>query len=166
MTNAPGDSSAPAEETADTKSAPATPDTQVVVAGKLKIQPISNLEDFKPAAKEEPDEKESTDDTSDESDDTYGNTEPNAHDKLKDASHDEQDVVDSKAAERQANFDKIVNAKTYFLPINQVVRRRSKHVAIAGIVLIVLLGIAWADISLDAGLISIPGIEAPTHFFK
>lgn len=147
-------------ETTDTDSS-ATKDPASPSATRIKIQPLSKPEDLKPEAKEETKESDPEDAIDDDEDD-----DSSGRNKLKDASRDEQDLIDRKAAERQANLDKIALAKTYYLPINQVVRRRSKHVAIVGAVLIILLGLAWLDVSLDAGLISIPGIKAPTHFFS
>lgn len=134
------------------------PESEKLVApsiSKLKIQPISKMEDIKPTEPEHP----STDESDDELTDENGNS-------LKEASQDDQDLAEKKEAERQANLDKIAAAKTYYLPINQVVRRRSKRIAVLGAVLIVVLGLAWLDIALDAQLITIPGVEAPTHFFS
>jgi hypothetical protein len=140
---------------------PAGPTKVPPSVSRLKIEPLSKPEDLKPtndeAATDEP--EPSTDNAEADSDDT-------GDDKPKDVSADKQDVIDSKAAEHQANIEKVALAKTYYLPINQVVRRRSKHVAIGGTVLIVILGLAWADVALDAGLITIPGVKAPTHFFS
>lgn len=129
---------------------------------RLKIEPLSKPEDLKPTETEKTadDSVKEAVETKDDSDDVV------ERDKLKDPTADEQDIVDSKAAERQANLNKIALAKTYYLPINQVVRRRSKHVAIAGMVLITILGVAWADVAIDAGLVTVPGIKAPTHFFS
>lgn len=129
-------------------------------ATKIKIQPISKPEDLKPEKQAEPAPGEEDEDEL-EDDDNLG-----SRNKLKNASTDEQDLIDRKAAERQANLDKIAEAKTYYLPINQVVRRRSKHIALAGVLLIIIMGLAWADVALDAGLITIPGVKAPTHFFS
>ena len=156
MVTEPGaeDSGATQEPAADKTSAPSTKG--------IRLEPISRPEDLK-SEETKKQEAEATTDTSDHDD--AGN-DLTSRDKLKEASTDEQDLMAKKAAERQANFDKIALAKTYYLPINQVVRRRSKHVAIIGAVLIILLGLAWVDVSLDAGLISIPGVKAPTHFFS
>lgn len=148
----------------DTPGEPAQPTTGKVLTGKLKIEPISKPEDLKPAEDPEPeaatDPEPDTDDTIEDQDDAVG------RDTIKKASSDEQELIDKKAAEHQANLDKVALAKTYYLPINQVERRRSKHIAAAGILLIILLGVAWGDVALDAGLVSIPGLKAPTHFFS
>jgi hypothetical protein len=150
-------------ETAEVDSA-TTKDLSSPSATRIKIEPISKPEDLKPEANKTPDVQQEND--ADADDDTADDEESTGRNKLKDASRDEQDLIDRKEAERQANLDKIALAKTYYLPINQVVRRRSKHVAVISMVVIILLGLAWLDVSLDAGLISIPGVKAPTHFFS
>ena len=71
-----------------------------------------------------------------------------------------------RAAERAANLDELVENHTYYLPINQVEKRRNKRYAILGLFFIIILGIAWLDVSLDSGILTIPGIDAPTHFFR
>lgn len=73
---------------------------------------------------------------------------------------------DRKAADQDVKLQQLVDSKKYFLPINAVEHRRSKHVVIAGIVLSVLLAVAWADIALDAGIIHGGGIKPVTHFFS
>jgi hypothetical protein len=68
--------------------------------------------------------------------------------------------------EHQAAINKLVTAGTYTLPINAVERRRFRRIAIGLFVLLLLAGVAWVDLALDAGLIDIPNVKAPTHFFK
>lgn len=78
--------------------------------------------------------------------------------------------IDNAEAEKQAKHDaeieKLVNEKRYFLPINAVEKRRTKRFVILGIVLSLLLALAWVDVALDAGLIQIPGVKPFTHFFS
>jgi hypothetical protein len=159
MTEAPAD----VGETTEAKpAAPEKKDVAVPSTSKLKIEPISKPEDLKPEEDKQPEASADSDASSEDGSDDS----PTGRDKLKDVSQDEQDLMEKKAAEHQANLNKIAVAKTYFLPINQVVRRRSKQVAIAGTVLAVLLGLAWLDVSMDAGLISVPGVKPVTHFFS
>lgn len=73
---------------------------------------------------------------------------------------------DDKQAQHQAAVEKLADSKKYYLPINMVEKRRSKHFAVAGIILSLLLIVAWADIALDAGLIKVAGIKPLTHFFS
>lgn len=79
-----------------------------------------------------------------------------------------KDLIDdeSEADEAAANIQKLVIEKRYFLPINTQEKRRTKHFIILGIVLILLLALAWADIALDAGLIQIDGVKPLTHLFS
>ncbi|HWB39382.1 MAG TPA: hypothetical protein VG604_04075 [Candidatus Saccharimonadales bacterium] len=72
----------------------------------------------------------------------------------------------AKRAEHEAAVQKIVDSKQYFLPINSVEKRRTKHLLIGGFIIIVLLAAAWLDFALDAGLVHIQGLHPLTHFFN
>jgi len=72
----------------------------------------------------------------------------------------------NKEVQRQAAIDKLTDSKKYYLPINAVEKRRSRRFVILGIILSLLLIVAWADIALDSGLIHFNGIKPPTHFFS
>lgn len=80
-------------------------------------------------------------------------------------------AADKEAAQLEADakvqdeLDTLTDQKTYFLPINAVEQRRSRHVLIAGAVVIIILGLAQIDIALDAGFITIGNVHAPTHLF-
>lgn len=69
-------------------------------------------------------------------------------------------------AAEAAKLQKLVNSKKYFLPINAVEQRRSKRFVNLGILLAILLVVAWADIALDAGLIQAGSVKPVTHFFS
>jgi hypothetical protein len=69
-------------------------------------------------------------------------------------------------AKAQDEIDTLVDEKTYFLPINAVVQRRSRHVFIFGTIVIILLAAIWLDIALDAGFVTIPGLQPLTHLFR
>jgi type IV secretory pathway VirB10-like protein len=71
----------------------------------------------------------------------------------------------AKAAE-DVKLQKLVDSKKYFLPINAVEHRRSKRVVIGGVIVALVLAVAWADIALDAGLIQAGGVKPVTHFFS
>lgn len=73
---------------------------------------------------------------------------------------------EAEASKSSARLTELVENGTYFLPINSREKRRAKRTAIAGTALIVLLGAAWVNIALDAGLIAINGVEPLTHFFS
>lgn len=79
---------------------------------------------------------------------------------------EEADVEASRRAERDANLQKIVDKKTYFLPINAVEKRKTKRFVALGIVLSLVLVVAWVDVALDAGLIELGGVKPVTHFFS
>ncbi|HEX8227025.1 MAG TPA: hypothetical protein VF572_04115 [Candidatus Saccharimonadales bacterium] len=79
-----------------------------------------------------------------------------------DTDNSKQDEV-SKA---QEEIDRLIEEKTYFLPINSIEKRRSRHASILGLLLIIVLGAAWLNIALDAGLIKIGGLQPLTHFFS
>ncbi|HSX37106.1 MAG TPA: hypothetical protein VLG13_03270 [Patescibacteria group bacterium] len=82
---------------------------------------------------------------------------------------EQQDVAAKKAeeeaAKHEAEVQKLVDDEKYFLPINTVESRKTKRFVVLGALLIVVLGLAWADVALDAGLIHITGVKALTHFF-
>ena len=105
-----------------------------------------------PRVESEPDELSQSDTESDE-DSQLGGADPKAAEAAR------------KAAEKQLTLDKMANAGTYSLPINAVEKRRVKRFAIVIVLLLVVLGIAWVDLALDAQLIQINGINAPTDFF-
>ncbi len=75
---------------------------------------------------------------------------------------DDADDID----ENEAKIQKLVLEKRYFLPINSQEKRRTERFVVLGIVLILLLAAAWADIALDAGLVHIDGIKPLTHLFS
>jgi|GEM_PF-586540 len=74
-------------------------------------------------------------------------------------------ALEAATAKRNEEIDELVESHKYYLPINQVEKRKNKRYALLGALLIVLLGIAWADIALDAGIIHISGVKPLTHLF-
>jgi hypothetical protein len=60
-------------------------------------------------------------------------------------------------AKHQQEIDKLIESKKYFLPLNAERKRKTKRHLVLGILLILVLAVAWADIALDAGMIEIPG---------
>ncbi|HEY5153083.1 MAG TPA: hypothetical protein VII55_03840 [Candidatus Saccharimonadales bacterium] len=71
----------------------------------------------------------------------------------------------SEEAKRQAAIDKLAESKKYYLPINTVEKRRSRRFVALGVILSLLLALAWADIALDAGLITTNTSLPHTHYF-
>jgi hypothetical protein len=70
-----------------------------------------------------------------------------------------------KAAEKQVALKKLAESGTYALPINAVEKRRVRRFALIAVVLLLVLGLAWTDLALDAQLIHINGVNPPTDFF-
>lgn len=129
---------------------PAPPEAAAKPAKAAQSSKAAEPEDKKPAK-----ENTATDDAADE-----GAAKP----KPVDASKAEAEA--KAAAEHQQKIDKLVESRQYFLPINAVQKRRTRHHVLLGLVLIVLLGLAWVDVSLDAGIFKISGIHPLTHFFS
>lgn len=69
-------------------------------------------------------------------------------------------------AKRQAELERLVEEKTYFLPIKTVEQRRTARFVLIGVILSLLLLVAWLNIALDAGLIELSGLKPLTHFFS
>jgi len=100
-----------------------------------------------------------------------GTQEPTDEEKTpKDATELTSAEIDAAELEEQTKHDeaieKLVESKEYMLPINAVEKRRTQRFIILGIVLSVLLIVAWVDIALDAGLIELGSIKPVTHFFS
>lgn len=114
----------------------------------------------------EPDDKATDGNTDDEdSKPETADDEKQAADKGKDpAKQLEAEAVAE--AEHQATIAKLVGSKQYYLPINTVEKRKAKRFVVIGILLAVILVLAWADIALDAGLIHVHGIKPVTHLFS
>ncbi len=81
--------------------------------------------------------------------------------------HTKQLQADAEAeTKRQAQIDQLADSKQYYLPIDTIENKRSRRVVALGILLSLVLIIAWADIALDAGLIQLGNIKPVTHFFS
>ncbi|MDB5169733.1 MAG: hypothetical protein JWN82_129 [Candidatus Saccharibacteria bacterium] len=66
---------------------------------------------------------------------------------------EEREVDSEIARKRAARLQKMIDEEEYFLPIKTAEERRSRKVAIFGILLIVLLALAWYNTALDASLL-------------
>lgn len=86
--------------------------------------------------------------------------------KSKDEDIKQLEAEATEQAKHQEVVDKLADSKKYYLPINTVEKRRSRHFVVLGVVLSLLLIVAWADIALDAGLVKAGGIKPLTHFFS
>jgi hypothetical protein len=116
-------------------------------------EPVPEAEptpDAEPAPEEEAESEESSESGTDQSAAKKADPDPEA----------------KQQADRDAAIQKLVNDKQYFLPINAVEQRRSKRFVALGVLLSVVLLLAWGEIALDAGLIDVPGVQPLTHFFS
>lgn len=82
------------------------------------------------------------------------------------ATNQKSDAETAEQAKHEAAIQHLIDSKKYELPINAVEKRKSKHFVVLGIVLAILLVLAWGDIAADAGLIHISGLKPVTHFFS
>lgn len=85
--------------------------------------------------------------------------------KGKKAKADEEEAKAAAQAEEEAKTRKLIESKQYFLPLNAVEHRKTARFAALGILLALILAVAWVDIALDAGLIHLGGIKPVTHLF-
>jgi hypothetical protein len=80
---------------------------------------------------------------------------------LEDAKKKEEEEKAARAAEQE----KIIESKKYYLPIHSAKDSRDLHLALVLLLAVIVLGLVWLDIALDAGIIKIDGLHALTHFF-
>jgi hypothetical protein len=69
-------------------------------------------------------------------------------------------------ARHEAEIQQLVDSRQYELPIRTAEQRKSKRFVLLGAALAVILIVIWLDIALDAGIIKLGGLRAPTHFFS
>jgi len=94
--------------------------------------------------------------------------EPEAGDKPEEKAKPGQKESEAGAeqAKRDDEIQKLADSKKYSVPINAVEKRKSKRFVVLGILVCILLGLAWADVALDAALIQIDNVKPVTHFFS
>lgn len=68
--------------------------------------------------------------------------------------------------QHDAAVQQLVDSKQYELPITTPQQRQNQRVVVLGVVLAAVLILIWLDIALDAGIIKLGGLHAPTHFFS
>lgn len=112
---------------------------------KMVIQPLHDTTEPEPVAPAKPPEG-------------FPEPVPDAAVKLEDApgvplDSEEREVDSELARKHAARLQKMIEEEEYFLPIKTVEERRSRKVAIFGILLIVVLAAAWYNSALDAGLL-------------
>ena len=145
-----------------------------VLPKKKEIKPLSDIKE------NEPETNESNTDgaaklTKDDPEDTPAKeeqkltTDTEESEERTDAT--EKPELDLEAAAKEiaahdAEIQKLIESKKYFVPINSVENRKTKRFIAVGLFIILILAVAWVDVSLDAGLIHIHGIKPFTHFFS
>lgn len=144
--------------------APSKPEAKLAEAKK----PEEQKEPEQPEQSEKPEEPKET--PADNPDEESGEeTVEKSVDDKSSSDKTRQAEVEAEAeeeAQRQAVLQKLTENKKYYLPINSVEKRKAKHFVILGLLMAVILAAAWADVALDAGLVHIDGVKAPTHFFS
>ena len=65
----------------------------------------------------------------------------------------DREADDEIARKRTERLKKMIEEEEYFLPIQTVEERRSRKVAVFGLILIIILAAAWYDAALDANLL-------------
>jgi len=65
----------------------------------------------------------------------------------------DDDATAQKMRERMTHIEKLVEEQQYFLPIQTIEERRSRKVALFGLLLIIVLALAWYNTALDANLL-------------
>lgn len=134
-----------AADTAETPAPEKSPDQEKPVEAKSQTEP----------------EPKGTDDTEVSSDDE--SSEPNDGAAMTDAQIQAEAAAETA---RDAQIQKLIDSKKYYVPVNAVEKRRTKRVVALGVILSLILALAWVDVALDAGLIEINGIKPVTHFFS
>lgn len=148
------------EITASDKSQPPAKSVDKVSTTTREEQTIPSTKEESPSV--EPIEPDKPTDVDTKAEDT---TKPEESDN--DTAQENQLEIDaSKEAEHEAAVQKLSESKKYFLPINAVEQRKSKQFVILGIVVSIILALAWVNIALDASLIKIPGVKPVTHLFS
>lgn len=67
--------------------------------------------------------------------------------------------------ERRKHLDKLIEDGTYFLPVDAVSHKKAMRNSLIGLAVVLIFGAVWLVAALDAGLIQIEGVDAPTDFF-
>lgn len=82
------------------------------------------------------------------------------------AAAEKASAAEKAAVAERAAQEKIIASGQYYLPIAGAGRQRGVQRAVLILLLVVLLGLAWLDIAMDAGIIHIHGVQPVTHFFS
>ena len=70
-----------------------------------------------------------------------------------DVSVDEAVATETARAERAKKIDELIDSEKYFVPINAARAKRNRRRAVLGLLLIIVLAVAWYNVSLDAHIL-------------
>jgi len=166
------DATAEAEDSDDPKEAaniPAVPDKADKPAtskAKTAVTPPKEEKSIAEAAPKTDDQPAAETDTAASKEETDETKDEGDAQKAPQAAPADLQAEETKRAEHEAAILKLAESKQYYLPINSVEKRHTRRIVLAGLVIAVLLALAWVDIALDAGLIHLSGIQPLTHFFS
>lgn len=73
--------------------------------------------------------------------------------------------AERQAAEHTAAIQQLADSHKYYLPIVSQEKRQARRFVALGVLLVLLLAVAWLDVALDAGLVTMGGKLPHTHFF-
>jgi hypothetical protein len=141
-----------AKEPDENETVAPTEDAEAADEPAKPAEPLESSESPTPPAE--------TEDKSDEANTEEAATPPNEDKTKLPKAETDQEI------QRQAAVNKLIDDKKYYLPINTVEKRRSRRFVLIGIILSLLLALAWVDIALDAGLIQLNNVKPVTHFFS
>lgn len=77
----------------------------------------------------------------------------------------QKEKEDKEAAAKTEKIQKLIDEKTYFLPIGRATRRRNTRRVLIVILLLLIIGVVAADLVIDAGLVK-TDIKPVTHLFN
>ncbi len=129
-------------------------------------EPDQTDEPDNPDKPEVPEEKRATDEPEAQSEPEPKTDDKPAATKTSGPARQKSDAETAEQTKREAAIQHLIDSKKYELPINAVEKRKSKRFVVLGIVLAILLVLAWGDIAADAGLIHVSGLKPVTHFFS
>jgi hypothetical protein len=160
----PDSAAAETPESSEPAEKPAAEETKEPAKPKPKLDPtktLAQIDDEVKAKAPETQESAKEEPETETSDDAKAEENPDA------ANPGAEEAAKAEAqAQRDASLQKLVDDKKLFLPINTVENRRSKRVVVIGVLLSIILALAWVDIALDAGLIELGNVQPVTHFFS
>lgn len=90
---------------------------------------------------------------------------PKADREEKELSADQAIAAEKSAQEREAKLQEMIDEEKYFLPINAMQARRTRNFVLVGLLVIIILAVAWYNIALDAGLLPNQFNVPHTSFF-